>query len=82
MGVADDHSIVAKQSVEQTRLTCIGRSVNHHAHAFAQNATLIGGREQRGNLFENAIEPGAQCFAFIWRNALLGKIDRRIDVRQ
>ena len=36
----------------------------------------------RGNLFANAIEPGAQCFAFIWRNALLGKIDRRVDVRQ
>ena len=75
MRVADDHSIVTKQPIEQTRLACIGRAVNHHAHAFAQNATLIGGGKQPGNLFANGIERGAQCLAFIRGYAFLWKID-------
>ena len=75
MGIADDHSIVAKQAIEQTRLACIGRSVNHHAHAFAQNAALIGSCEQDGNLFANGIEPVAQRFAFIGSYAFLWEID-------
>ena len=75
MGVADDYAIVAKQTIEQTGFACIGRSVNHHAHAFAQNATLIGCGEQCGNRFPNGIEPNAECFVFIRANALFGEVD-------
>ena len=75
MGVANNHAVVSKQSIEQTRLVCIGRSVNHHGHAFAQNAALIGSCEQDANLFANGIEPVAQHFAFIGGYAFLWEID-------
>jgi hypothetical protein len=75
MGVANNHAVVSQQSIEQTRLTCIGRPVNHHAHAFAQKAALVGSREQDGNLFTNGTEPVAQHFAFIGSYAFLWEID-------
>ena len=44
--IADDGTVVAEQPIEQTRFARVSRAVNHHAHAFAQNAALIRGREQ------------------------------------
>ena len=81
MRVADDHAIVAKQAIEQTRFAGVCRTVNHHAHAFAQHTTLIGSREQHGDFVSNSIEPGAERFVFVGLNAFLRKIDRRVDVR-
>ena len=75
MSVADDHAIVPKQSIEQTRFACVCGSVNHNAHALTENATLIGRSEKRRNFLTSSIEPGAQHLAVIGRNAFLGKIN-------
>ena len=80
--VADNHAIVAKQAIEQTRFAGVCRTVNHDAHAFAQHTTLIGSREQHRDLISNRIKPGAERFVFVGLNAFLGKINRRVDVRQ
>ena len=58
--VADDRAIETEQAIEQTGFAGIGRAINHHAYAFAQNASLFRGGEEVGDLFANRIESCAQ----------------------
>ena len=81
MRVADDHAIVTKQTIEQTRFAGVRRTVNDDAHAFTQHTTLIGSREQDRDLVSNCVEPGKERFVVIGLNAFLRKINRRVDVR-
>ena len=73
--VADDHAIIAKQAIEQTRFAGVCRTVNHDAHTFAQHTTLVGGREQHGDFISNRIQSAAERFVFVGFNAFLRKID-------
>jgi hypothetical protein len=75
MRLADDHAIVSKQAIEQTRFAGVCRTVNHNAHAFAQHATLIRSREQHGDFVSNSIEPGAERLVFVGLNAFFRKIN-------
>ena len=79
---AHDHAFVTEKPIQQARFTCIGRTVNHHPDAFAQNAALVGRGEQSGDFLANRIEARLQGFSFIRRDAFLRKIDRGVDVRR
>ena len=78
--IADDRAVVTKQTIEQTRFAGVGRAVNDHAHAFAQDASLVRGREQVRNFFLHRIETRAQFVAFIRCDSFIRKIDRRFTL--
>jgi hypothetical protein len=45
----------SRATIEQTRFAGVCRTVNHHAHTFAQHTTLVGSREQHGDFISNRI---------------------------
>ena len=78
---ADDHPVVAKESIEQTGFAGVGRAVNNNAQAFAQNAALVGGGQKFGDVSTDRIESRTQLFPFIRSNILFREINRCFDLR-
>src|SRR2546430_13611209 len=59
LSLHDALPILTEQAIEQTRLAGVGRAVNNGAQSLAQNASLIGSREQGAHLFTDRSEPSA-----------------------
>ena len=81
MSLTDDDAFITEEAIEQTRFAGVGRAIDDDAHAFAQNASLLGCLQQRGHLCAHVLQPGAQLFAFIRRDVFVREINGSFGVR-
>ena len=69
-----------EQAIEQARFSGIRRAVDDDAHAFAKDAALVRGREQRVDLRANFVEPREKCRPDIGRDVFVRKIDVGLEI--